>query len=85
MTQKNVIKVKNLTKYYGKLKALDNIELKIPQGRIIGLLGKNGAGKSTFMRCLLGFLKHKGEIEILGKTITRHQASIHEDIALSRM
>ena len=80
MTQDNVIKVKNLTKYYGKLKALDNIELEIPAGRIIGLLGKNGAGKSTFMRCILGFLKHKGEIEILGKTITRHQESVHENI-----
>ncbi len=81
MTQENVIKVNNLTKYYGKFKALDNIELEIPQGRIIGLLGKNGAGKSTFMRCILGFLKHKGEIEILGKTIKRHQESVHESIA----
>ena len=81
MTQKNVIKVNDLTKYYGKLKALDNVKIEIPQGRIIGLLGKNGAGKSTFMRCILGFLKHKGEIEILGKTIKRHQESVHEDIA----
>ena len=81
MTQENVIKVNNLTKYYGKFKALDNVELEIPQGRIIGLLGKNGAGKSTFMRCILGFLKHKGEIEILGKTIKRHQESVHESIA----
>ena len=81
MTQKNVIKVANLTKYYGKFKALDNVELEIPQGRIIGLLGKNGAGKSTFMRCILGFLKHEGKIEILGKTIKRHQESVHEDIA----
>ncbi len=81
MTQENVIKVKNLTKYYGKFKALDNVELEIPLGRIIGLLGKNGAGKSTLMRCILGFLKHKGEIEILGKTITNHQESIHENIA----
>ena len=81
MIQENVIKVNKLTKYYGKLKALDNVELEIPQGRIIGLLGKNGAGKSTFMRCILGFLKHKGEIEILGKTIKRHQESVHEDIA----
>ena len=81
MIQENVIKVNNLTKYYGKLKALDNIELEIPEGRIIGLLGKNGAGKSTFMRCILGFLKHEGEIEILGKPIKRHQESIHENIA----
>ncbi len=81
MTQENVIKVKNLTKYYGKFKALDNIELEIPSGRIIGLLGKNGAGKSTFMRSILGFLKHKGEIEILGNPIKRHQESVHEGIA----
>ncbi|MDA3813479.1 MAG: ABC transporter ATP-binding protein [Candidatus Cloacimonetes bacterium] len=81
MTQENVIQVKNLTKYYGKFKALDNVELEIPPGRIIGLLGKNGAGKSTLMRCILGFLKHKGEIEILGKKITKHQESIHKNIA----
>lgn len=81
MIQKNVIKVSNLTKYYGKFKALDNVEIEIPAGRIIGLLGKNGAGKSTFMRCILGFLKHKGEIEILGNPIRRHQESVHENIA----
>ncbi len=77
----NIAEVKNLTKYYGKLKALDEITLNIPQGRIIGLLGKNGAGKSTFMRCLLGFLKHQGEITILGETIKSHKESIHEHIA----
>ncbi|MCF7859261.1 MAG: ABC transporter ATP-binding protein [Candidatus Cloacimonetes bacterium] len=81
MTGKSAIKTKNLNKYYGKLKALDNINLEIPQGRIIGLLGKNGAGKSTLMRCILGFLKHEGEIEILGKQIKRHKESTHQDIA----
>ncbi|MCK4655069.1 MAG: ABC transporter ATP-binding protein [Candidatus Cloacimonetes bacterium] len=75
------IEVKNLTKYYGKLKALDNVSLSIPKGRIIGLLGKNGAGKSTLMRCLLGFLKHTGEIEILGETVKSHKESIHNHIA----
>lgn len=77
----NIAEVKNLTKYYGKLKALDEVTLSIPQGRIIGLLGKNGAGKSTFMRCLLGFLKHQGEITILGETIKSHKETIHEHIA----
>lgn len=77
----NVAEVKNLTKYYGKLKALDEVTLNIPRGKIIGLLGKNGAGKSTFMRCLLGFLKHQGEITILGETIKSHKESIHEHIA----
>ena len=81
MIQENVIKVNNLTKYYGKFKALDNVEVEIPEGRIIGLLGKNGAGKSTFMRCILGFLKHTGQINILGNSYKRHQQSIHENIA----
>jgi len=81
VNNESVIKVNNLTKFYGKFKALDSVELEIPKGRIIGLLGKNGAGKSTFMRCILGFLKHKGEIEIFGNSIKRHQESIHEKIA----
>ena len=75
------IEVKNLTKYYGKLKALDNLTLDISKGRIIGLLGKNGAGKSTLMRCLLGYLKHEGKISILGETIKKHKESIHNYIA----
>ena len=75
------IEVKNLTKYYGKLKALDNLTLDISKGRIIGLLGKNGAGKSTLMRCLLGYLKHEGKISILGETIKSHKESIHNHIA----
>jgi len=77
----NLIEVVNLTKYYGKFKALDKVSLSIPQGRIIGLLGKNGAGKSTFMRCLLGFLKHEGEISILGESMNVHKESIHDHVA----
>ena len=77
----NLIETTNLTKYYGTLKALDNVSISIPKGRIIGLLGKNGAGKSTFMRCLLGFLKHEGEIRILGQTMKTHKESIHDHIA----
>ena len=54
--------LRNVSKYYGKFKALDDVNLTLEQGKIIGLLGKNGAGKSTLMRCMLGFLKHSGEI-----------------------
>lgn len=77
----NLIETTNLTKYYGKLKALDDVSISIPKGRIIGLLGKNGAGKSTLMRCLLGFLKHEGEIKIMGQTMKIHKESIHNQIA----
>jgi ABC-2 type transport system ATP-binding protein len=77
----NLIETTKLTKYYGKLKALDEVSISIPKGRIIGLLGKNGAGKSTFMRCLLGFLKFEGEINIMGQTMKVHKESIHDHIA----
>jgi ABC-2 type transport system ATP-binding protein len=57
-----MIEIKGLTKYYGKFRALDDVNLTLPRGRIIGLLGKNGAGKSTLMRSMLGFLRYQGEI-----------------------
>jgi ABC-2 type transport system ATP-binding protein len=75
------IEIKNVSKYYGKNKALNNINLQIPEGRIIGLLGKNGAGKSTLMRCILGFLKYDGEIKVLSKYINERNRSINNEIA----
>ena len=75
------LEISNLTKYYGKFQALDNVNLEITEGRIIGLFGKNGAGKSTMMKCLLGFLKHEGEIKILGKTLTEQKHHLFEELA----
>jgi ABC-2 type transport system ATP-binding protein len=51
-----LIKVRNLTKYYGERLAVDNISFDIGKGEIVGLLGPNAAGKSTTMRILTGFL-----------------------------
>jgi ABC-2 type transport system ATP-binding protein len=51
-----LIKVRNLTKYYGKRLAVDNISFDIGKGEIVGLLGPNAAGKTTTMRILTGFL-----------------------------
>ena len=45
-----MIEVKNVTKKYGKVKAVDNISFTINDGEIVGLLGPNGAGKSTTMK-----------------------------------
>ena len=50
------IEVQNISKYYGKQKALDNINLTINKGEVLGLLGPNGAGKSTLMKILTSFL-----------------------------
>ena len=44
---KNIIEVQNITKYFGDLTALDDLSVKVREGEIYGLLGSNGAGKST--------------------------------------
>lgn len=65
-----MIEIKGLTKKYGSKTALDNVDLKLPRGEIIGLFGENGAGKTTLMKCILGFLSYKGEILLDGEKIT---------------
>ena len=51
----DLVEVKNLTKYYGRLKALDDVSFSIKSGEIVGLLGPNGAGKTTLMKSLTGY------------------------------
>lgn len=64
------ISIKNLQKYYGKNKALDIDELKIAEGELIGLVGNNGAGKTTFLRLLLDILgPDEGEVLINNEDI----------------
>lgn len=67
-----MITVKNVTKKYGKFKAVDNISFEINDGEIIGLLGPNGAGKSTTMNILTGFIEPtEGEVIISGYNISK--------------
>jgi len=61
------VKVENLTKKYIGKHALDNVSLSIPTGSVYGLIGRNGAGKTTFMKLVLGMINvSEGNIEILG-------------------
>ena len=63
----NVIEVKNLTKEYKSLKAVDNLSFFVKEGEILGLLGPNGSGKSTTINCILSLLNFKsGTIKIFG-------------------
>ena len=65
-----MLEVKNVTKYYDKIKAVDNLSFAVPDGRIFGLLGVNGAGKTTTFRMILGLLEPtKGTILLDGKPI----------------
>ncbi len=66
----NVLEVKSLTKKYGKFVALKDININIEGGKIIGLLGQNGSGKTTFLKCVAGLLSaDDGEIIIDGEPI----------------
>lgn len=51
---KPILEVKNLTKFFGGLKALDKLDLDIREGEIVALIGPNGAGKTTFFNCITG-------------------------------
>ena len=65
-----MLEVKNVTKYYGKFKAVDNLSFEVKEGEIFGLLGVNGAGKTTTFRMIMGLLDiTKGEITLDGKPI----------------
>ena len=52
-----VIEIKNLKKYFGKVKAVDDISLEVEKGEIFGFLGPNGAGKTTTIRCMMDFIR----------------------------
>ena len=66
-----MIEIKGLGKSYGTKDALLGVDLTIPQGEILGLFGENGAGKTTFLKCVLGYLRHRGTVTLDGEPITR--------------
>ena len=78
-----LVRVEHLTKYYGAKKALNDVNLNIESGRIIGLLGPNGSGKTTMIKLLNGLLKaDTGEIYINGNkpgVITKSEVSYLPD------
>lgn len=75
MTNQNVqefaIEVENLTVSYGPVPALLDISLKIPAGKLIGVIGPNGSGKSTLIKSILGFVKQDvGTVKLFGEDVS---------------
>lgn len=65
-----MINIQNVSKYYDKFKAIDNVSIEIPKGTIHGLIGENGAGKTTLIHCLTGIYKcDEGIITIDGDNV----------------
>ena len=69
-----ILKVERLTKTYGKNAAVNGVSLTVRQGDIYGLIGKNGAGKTTFMRMVLGLTSpDAGHMELFGQVNLEQQ------------
>lgn len=77
----NIIELKNLKKYYGKDRGIEDVTLKIKKGEIYGFIGPNGAGKSTTIRTILGLInKTSGNIYIKGKEFDKDDLEIKKQL-----
>lgn len=73
----DIIKIKDLTKDFGQARGIFDVDLRIKQGEVFGLVGINGSGKTTIMRHLMGFLSpNKGSASIIGKDCWKNAAEL---------
>ncbi len=82
MSDDNAIDITGLVKRFGRVRALDGLDLRVARGEIHGFLGPNGAGKSTTIRVLLGMLRaDAGRVRMLGGDPWRDSVALHRRIA----
>ncbi len=80
---KTTIKVENLNKSYGNTLVVNDINISVKEGEVYGLLGANGAGKSTTIECILGTRKpDRGTIEILGMNPISDRKNLFENVGV---
>jgi ABC-2 type transport system ATP-binding protein len=75
-----VISARGLTKRYGKQTAIDGIDFDIPAGRIVGLIGPNGSGKTTTLKAALGLIPFDGELTVMGKDPRTQRDALMQDV-----
>jgi len=76
------IQITNVTKRFGKVTALDKVNLEVEPGDVYGFIGPNGAGKTTAIRVLLGIIKaNEGKAIIHGKDAWKDSVDIHKNVA----
>ncbi|MFJ7736279.1 ABC transporter ATP-binding protein [Lysinibacillus sp. NPDC097287] len=81
MTKETILTTNNLTKKYKKQIAVNNVSINVKKGRIYGLLGRNGAGKTTVMKMILGLTSiSSGEVSIFNQPLNSNQKTIYPRI-----
>ena len=75
-----VISARNLSKKYGKQTAIDGIDFEIPAGRIVGLIGPNGSGKTTTLKAALGLIPFEGELRVMGLDPRTQRDALMQDV-----
>jgi ABC-2 type transport system ATP-binding protein len=75
-----VISARGLTKRYGKQTAIDGIDFDIPAGRIVGLIGPNGSGKTTTLKAALGLIPFDGELTVMGRDPRTQRDALMQDV-----
>jgi ABC-2 type transport system ATP-binding protein len=75
-----IIEAKALSKRYGALIALDQVSFSVQSGRIVGLIGRNGAGKTTALKAILGLTPHTGSVSVFGLDPSRERNALMKDV-----
>lgn len=79
--KKEILEIKNLTKYYGKVLGVKDLSLTLYEGEIFGFIGPNGAGKSTTIRSIMNLInKTKGNVLLNGKELNKDSVDLKESI-----
>lgn len=82
MSENPVIEIKNLTRRYGKLDAVNGLNLNVRAGKCYGFFGRNGAGKTTTMKCLLNLLRPtSGSVRVFGLDPQKNEVAVKSRLA----
>ena len=79
----SAIRASSVVVRYGRRTAVDDVSLEVPAGAVYALLGRNGAGKSSLVRCLLGQLRpDRGAVELFGEDVWKHRAKLMDRVGI---
>lgn len=76
-----VIEARNVAKRYRRKTALDGVSFSIPPGRIVGLIGRNGAGKTTALKAILGLTPYEGSLAVLGRDPATQRNALMREVS----